>query len=412
VKLRDYQDADVNRIRDAFARGRRRVVYQAPTGCGKTVLFVYVAGQSVALGRPVAIVVHRIELVDQTCEALAEAGIEYGVVANGFRENPAALVQVCMVRTLANRSERLKDVGLLVLDEAHHVVASTWAALLAAAPNARVLGTTATPMRLDGKGLGAAFDELIVGPSVRELIDGGWLSRFAIFAPAPERAVDLKGLRTVAGDYALGPLADRMSSDVIFEDVIKEFDKHLRNRSALAFCPTLDHSCATARMFRANGVNAVHLDGDTPAGERRETIARLGREPLVITNCGLISEGLNVPVVGGIIMLRPTKSLGLYLQQIGRALRPAPGKDRAIVLDHASNVFRHGFPDTPREWSLADRPKQRGEAPVKRCASCGALIPASARECPECGAAQPPQKEKPRRPGPATVGRARRHDRA
>jgi DNA repair protein RadD len=137
-------------------------------------------------------------------------------------------------------------------------------------------------------------------------------------------------------------------------------------------------------------------------GERRDIIGRLGgAEPLVVCNCGIIAEGLNVPVVGGVILLRPTKSLALYLQQIGRALRPAPGKRRAVILDHAGNVYRHGFPDLEHAWSLAGRPKKRGQAPVKRCSSCGALIPAAARECPECGAIQP----RPAAPPGRTVSR-------
>jgi DNA repair protein RadD len=395
--LRDYQQRDIARLRQEFARGRLRVCYCAPTGSGKTVLFVHAVRKAVAQGQKVGILVHRVELVDQTAEALEAEGIAYGIIAAGYPENPDALVQVAMVQTLARRPERLDGVRFLIIDECHHILAGTWAALAAAAPNARLLGVTATPERLDGKGLSAAFDALVIGPKVKGLITAGYLAPFAIFAP--EKQVDLKRLRTVGGDYALGQLAERMSTDAVLADAIEEYRKHIAGQSALAFCATIKHSQATARAFRAAGINAVHLDGDTPTAERRDIIARLGTEPLVVTNCGIIAEGLNVPVVGGVIMLRPTKSLGLYLQQIGRALRPAPGKERAVILDHAGNVFRHGFPDMDHPWSLEGRPKKKGKALVKRCAGCGALIPAAARECPQCGAQQPRPAAPPAKPG-------------
>ena len=395
--LRDYQQRDIAAIRTLFTQGKRRICYAAPTGSGKTVLFVHAARKAVQQGLSVAILVHRQELVDQTCEALAAEGIAYGIVAAGYPENADALVQVCMVQTLVRRSERLQDVKFLIVDEAHHILAATWSALAAAVPKARLLGVTATPERLDGKGLSTAFDTLVVGPTVKELIAVGWLSPFVVFAP--EHQVDLKRLRTVAGDYALGELANRMNTDIVLADAIAEYRKHLDGQSALAFCVTIEHSRATARAFRAAGINAVHLDGDTPTGERRDIIAHLGgAEPLVVCNCGIIAEGLNVPVVAGVILLRPTRSLALYLQQIGRALRPAPGKQRAVILDHAGNVYRHGFPDLEHTWSLAGRPKKRGKALVKRCSSCSALIPAAARECPECAAAQPLPAAPPGRP--------------
>jgi DNA repair protein RadD len=254
--------------------------------------------------------------------------------------------------------------------------------------NALIIGTTATPERLDGKGLGEVFTALIIGPSVKTLIAEKWLSAFVVYAP--EHTVDLKRLRTVAGDYSLADLALRMNTDVVLDDVVTELRKHLLGHTALCFCVTIAHSRAVARFLRAHGIRAEHLDGDTPSAERRTVIARLATGEIdVLCNCGLISEGLDVPTVGGVILLRPTKSLGLYLQMIGRALRPSDGKDRAIVLDHSGNVYRHGFPDFEHAWSLNGRPKQKRAAPVKRCFHCGALIPASARTCPECGFALP-----------------------
>jgi DNA repair protein RadD len=386
--LRDYQEKDFAEIRALFIQGKRRICYAAPTGSGKGVVLAHAARKAMEKNQRVIVVVHRQELIDQVCVALADEGVNYGIIAAGCEERPNAPVQIAMAQTLVRRLDRLIGTSLLIIDECHHVLAQTWIEIINVVPNSPLLGLSATPERLDGRGLGKIFDSLVIGPSVKELITNGWLASFAIFAP--EHQVDLKRVRTVAGDYALGALADRMNNDVVLADAIAEYRKHLEGQSALAFCVTVKHSQATARAFRAAGINAVHLDGDTPRGERRDIIARLGgAEPLVVCNCGIIAEGLSVPVVGGVILLRPTKSLALYLQQIGRALRPAPGKERAIILDHAGNVFHHGFPNLQHAWSLEGRPKKPGKALVKRCKECGVLIPAAARECPECGAVQP-----------------------
>jgi DNA repair protein RadD len=338
--------------------------------------------------------VHRQELIDQTCAALTAEGIKYGVIAAGCPENPTASVQVGMAQTLVNRLNQLTGVRFLIIDEAHHVMAATWLAILNAEAGARVLGVTATPERLDGEGLGETFDALVIGPTVQELIKEKWLSPFIVYAP--ERLVDLKGARTVAGDYALGDLARRMNADAVLDDALIEYCKHLTGRSAIASCVTIEHSRAVARYFRAAGVRAQHLDGDTPTAERRRLIAALASgEVQILTNCGLISEGLDIPSVGGVILLRPTKSLALHLQQIGRALRPAPGKARAVVLDHAGNCLRHGLPDLEHAWSLQGRPKKKSKALVRRCPECSALIAISAHECPECGADLRPDPIKP-----------------
>jgi superfamily II DNA or RNA helicase len=383
--LRPYQQRDLATLRSAYMRGARTVCYAAPTGSGKTVLLAHLAGRIVASGQRVAIIVHRQELVDQTCAALTAEDLDHGVVVAEYPENPAAPVQVCMVWTLVNGLDRLDGIQFLIVDECHHTPAETWLAILRAASSARVLGVTATPERLDGKGLAEVFEVLVIGPTVAELIAAGWLSPFTVYAP--ERLLDLKDAGMVAGDYAVGDLARRMSATFVLEDAVTEYRKHLAGQSAIAFCPTIAHSWMVAQTFRNHGIDAQHLDGDTPAAERRRLIARFGSGKVdVLTNCALLGEGLDVPSVAGVILLRPTKSLALHLQQIGRALRPAPGKARAIILDHAGNALRHGLPDLEHAWSLEGRPKKPGKALVRRCPDCGAVIPISARECPECGA--------------------------
>jgi DNA repair protein RadD len=392
--LRPYQEKGIADIRALFMQGKRRICYAAPTASGKTELFCHAAKKAIEHGQRAVVHVHRQELIEQTCKALAAEGIPCGIIAAGYPENTGAPMQVAMVQTLVRRLDQLRDISLSIIDECHHVLAATWLQIANATPRARVLGTTATPERLDGKGLSAVFDALVVGPTVQELIAGGWLAPFVVYAP--ERMVNLKGARTVAGDYALGDLARRMNTEVALTDALAEYRKHLQGRTAIAFCVNIEHSRATARFFRAAGIRAEHLDGDTPSGERHDIIARLGTgETEIVCNCGIISEGLDVPSVGGVILLRPTKSLALYLQQIGRALRPAPGKARAVVLDHSGNVFKHGLPDLAHAWSLDGRPKKKGKALVRRCPECGALIAISVHECPECGADLRPEKVAP-----------------
>ena len=384
--LRPYQQDDIERIRAAYASGAKRVLYQGPTGSGKTVLFAIIVAGAAARGNRVTILGHRDEIVRQITDALTELGVPHGIVAAGYPETPLLPVQVASVATLVRRLHHLDPPpDLLVPDEAHHCAANTWRKIIAAVPQAKILGVTATPQRLDGKGLDDIYDELIIGPSVESLIQQGYLSPFTTYAP--ERRLDLSHVHTRAGDYALDELAETMSAGVIIEGAVDEYVRLCAGVPAIAFCVDIAHSELVTAAFAARGFRAAHVDGKTPAFERRALIAALGTGALqVLTNCGLISEGLDVPVVTAAILLRPTKSLALHLQQVGRCLRPAPGKAKALILDHAGNTWGFGPADLERAWSLEGK-AGKGETPppLQRCSGCGALIPAAAMSCPECG---------------------------
>jgi superfamily II DNA or RNA helicase len=384
--LRAYQRADIIKLSNLYATGARSIVYQSPTGSGKTVLFTQIVSDIAACGFRVVILGHRQEIVDQINEALNALGVPHGIIAAGHSETPQLPVQIASVATLVNRLDRFNNFNFIIVDEAHHAAAGMWRRILAALPNACILGVTATPLRLDGQGLIDIFELLVIGPSVADLIEGGFLSRFVTFAPP--HPPDLSSVHTSMGDYVLGELAAAMGRSVIITDAVNEYERRCPGAPAIAFAVNIEHSQLVARAFAARGWRAAHVDGETPRDERRALIAALGTgEVQVLSNCGLISEGLDVPAVIAAILLRPTKSLALYLQQVGRAMRPAPGKDRAIILDHAGNAVRHGLADTPHEWSLDGRPKgESGEAPVRRCRGCGAVVPAACFTCPECGA--------------------------
>lgn len=384
MRLRPYQERDVAGIRACYAQGARSVLYQSPTGSGKTVLFSFVVAGAAARGNDVCILGHRQEIVEQISSALDALAIPHGVIAAGMPMADAS-VQVASVATLVRRLSKLRPPDLLVIDEAHHAVAGTWRKIIEAFPEAHILGVTATPERLDGKGLGDVFEELIIGPAVTELIEAEYLSRFTVFAP--DRVPDLSGVHTRMGDYAVGELATAMSTGVVINTAVDEYKRRCDGAPAIVFCVDIKHSELVAARFIARGYRAAHLDGDTPKDERRRLIAALATtEVQVLCNCGLISEGLDVPTVAAAILLRPTQSLALYLQQVGRALRPASGKARALILDHAGNVYSHGLPDAPRSWSLDGRAREaRGTAPVRRCPGCGAINALTAESCSECG---------------------------
>ena len=313
---------------------------------------------------------------------MTREGVPFGIVAAGYPQSPLMPVQVAMIQSLVRRLGSVPAPDLLVTDEGHHGAANTWRTIYAAYPEAHVLGVTATPLRLDGKGLDDVFDEMVIGPTVAELIAHGWLSKFAMFAPV--KSPDLGGVHTRAGDYAADELAKVMSTGVIITDAVDEYLRRCPGAPAIAFCVDIAHSELVAAAFAARGVRAAHLDGDTPRDRRRALIAALGTgEIQVLTNCGLVSEGLDVPAVTAVLLLRPTKSLALHLQQVGRSLRPMPDKARALILDHAGNSFRFGPPDLAREWSLAGQVEAEA-SPLRRC-ECGALVPVSTAICPECG---------------------------
>jgi superfamily II DNA or RNA helicase len=347
----------------------RRLLAVLPTGGGKTVIFTIIADRAAAKGKRVYIVAHRQEIVDQISRALDFLGVRHGRIQPGHTMT-TDLCQVAMVQTLARRIEKVPACDLLILDEAHHGVAGTWRTVTQAWPSARILGVTATPQRMDGRGLSDAFDQMIVGPSMRDLIDAGFLANYTYLAP-PERA-DISKVPDRAGDFAINELASVMDKSVITGDAVSHYRTHLDGRPAIVFCVTVEHAQHVAAQFCDAGFRAASVDGKMEMAERRDVIASIGDGRLqVLTSCDLISEGVDVPTVAGAILLRPTKSLGMFLQQIGRALRPKPDGLRAIVLDHVGNVARHGLPDAPRAWSLTvAKKKQPGAPPIMQCKVC------------------------------------------
>jgi superfamily II DNA or RNA helicase len=389
IRLRDYQDNLVSEVRNAYRAGKKSPLVVSPTGSGKTVLFAYIADGTSKKGNQVLILVHRQELVDQTCKTLNAFGVGHGVIAAGRTPDKTYPVQVASVQTLARRLDVFKPT-LIIIDEAHHGTAGQWRNVLRANPQARILGVTATPERLDGRGLGEVFDDLIRGPEVADLIREGHLAKPLYFAPP--QVANMGAVKKTAGDYNKGELAAAMDKATITGDAVEHYARICNGAPSVAFCASVAHAQHVAEQFNSAGYKAATIDGTLDREARRDVVRALGDGRLnVLTSCEIINEGFDLPLVTGAILLRPTLSLGLHLQQIGRVLRPAPGKANAIILDHVGNLGRHGFAEDVRDWTLAGRAKGKGKKKpeedtldVSQCPQCFCCH-APAPECPSCG---------------------------
>lgn len=407
IKLRSYQTDLVSKIRTAYQQGRKAVLAVAPTGAGKTVIFSHIAASVAARGKRVVVLVHRVELLRQTSSALSKSGVDHSLINPKFTPDYRKAVQVASVQTLVKRLHMMPAPDLIVVDECHHANAGSWRKIISAFPNAHVLGVTATPVRGDGTGLGVdaggVFDDLVEGPQVPWLIDNGFLVKPVVYAPM-ER-LDLKGIKVVRGDYDQAELAKAVDKPKITGDAVQHYKKLCPGAPAVVFCVSIAHAQHVADEFRSAGFRAYPVDGSMEDDIRKRILGGLGNGSVdVVCSCDLISEGTDIPAIGCAILLRPTQSMGLYIQQVGRALRPCAGKDRAIILDHVGNVLVHGMPEEHREWSLEgeDRKKKKKgdkkevKVQVRQCPSCYAMH-APAPSCPACNhvyeVKQPEQEE-------------------
>jgi superfamily II DNA or RNA helicase len=352
----------------------------APTGSGKTVIFSYVTANAAAKGNRTLVLVHRAELLNQTHAALSQLEVPHGLIAAGKTPDSTHLTQVASVQTLVRRLEHVREPDLIVIDEAHHATAGAWASVLNRWPQARVLGVTATPARLDGKGLGSVFDDLIRGPEVTNLIEDGYLCKPMYYAP---KTVSMEGVHKVAGDFNRAEMSERMDKPTITGDAVTHYRKYADGLPCVVFCTGVKHAEHVAQAFNASGYRFAILDGTLSPEERAKRVLGLSSGTLQgLVTVEIVSEGFDLPVVACAILLRPTASLSLHLQQVGRVLRIAPGKPRAIILDHVGNCRRHGLAEEVRDWSL-DGIRRRGRKGPQDDVQ-------STRQCPQCFAVHTP----------------------
>ena len=386
---RDYQLRAVDELRDAVKR-HKSAVYVLPTGAGKTVVAGLIAQRVTERGGQVMLVVHRRELVKQAADTLTEfvPGLALGVEAPGWPSMPWAPLQICMVQSMVRRDHvaRMRP-SIVIWDEAHHVRAATWGKAMSWWPGVPSLGLTATPERLDGKGLGAHFGAMVEGPSVKRLVADGWLAPCRTLTVPT--SLDLAGLsRNRSGEYGAA-IGQRVTAGVI-ADAADAYTRYAAGQQAIFFGVNRDHSRRVVERLQEMGVRAAHVDGEDHAARRDRIMAEFRDGAIqVVGNCDLISEGFDAPGCSVIMMGSPTQSITRYLQQAGRAMRPGPGK-RALILDLAGISHELGLPDEPREWELGDGEvwERRKKKPKPReCPQCHTMF--YGRKCPECAYQSP-----------------------
>jgi superfamily II DNA or RNA helicase len=353
--LRDYQVKVIQDIYREWRSGNRSVLLAMPTGSGKTRTFSQIACDFVDREERVLLLVHREELLLQAQKTLEQVTRStVGTIKAGQSLNLNRLIQCASVQTLVKRIEQqqieLPDISLVIVDEAHLSLAPSYLKILASLPHNYVLGATATPSRLDGRGFDRLYDALVLGPSVPELIWHGHLADYDVLAP--DSFLPQEGVRITGGDFNAGDLATQIDRRYVAGCAIDAYLKHARGKRCVVFAINIDHAKAIAASYQQAGIAAEHIDSETPVRQRREILDRFRRgSTQVLTNVNLFTEGFDLPEIEVVQLCRPTQSVALHLQMVGRGLRPKP-TGKALILDHAGNCLRLGGPKANRHWTL------------------------------------------------------------
>ena len=364
MQLRPYQQELFNKVSSSFNSGNRRVLMVAPCGAGKTIIMAYMAMMAAKAGRYVWVILPRVEIKEQTIETFKRCEI------------PLDNIYIGLTITTANKIEKLHKPDLILYDECHISVASTYWKISNAFPEAWIVGATASPIRTDDKPLGDLYQDIVEGVTVRWLIDNHFL------APYEYYSVTVADVLSEDGSELMKP--------TVYGNVIENWRKLADDKQTVIYCASVKHSMITAERFREAGIKAEHFDGSTPAAERKRLVDKFkAGEIKVLCNCDLISMGFDMPDIGCVVLLRPTESTALYIQQSGRALRYKPGKV-AVIIDMVGNYQKFQLPDEPYEWSLEQSPRKRklidseGNFTVRTCGNCF-MVFKTAPVCPYCG---------------------------
>ena len=372
---RPYQNNIIDDCRKALENGFLSPLVQSPTGSGKTIMFAWIVNQISSRGKRALILTHRREILEQTISKLYGFGLTCGQIAS---RSPMTrdLIQIAMVGTLINRLQQVEKPDLIIVDECHHSVSPTWSTVLNYFYDVPRIGFSATPERLDGQGLGDLYDIMIHGPSVQYLVDQGFLSEPHIFSSELALGLDYHVTR---GDFDANEQTEMMSKKIIVGDAIEHKRQYLKHLPTITFCPSIKHCRTMEDSFNDAGIKTKTIHGKLKDTDRENMIKGLGDGSIEnICSCEVISEGVDIPIVAGAIMMRKTMSLSLYLQQAGRALRVYPGKKSAIILDQCGNVYRHGHVLDNRKWTLSQtkrKAKQEKEPEITRCPRCMLVLP-------------------------------------
>lgn len=415
--LRDYQNKDKQAIYDAWDAGHDNVLYRLPTGGGKTITFCSIAVEMAVTPKnktPTAITVHRKELLQQISCTLAEQKVMHNIIAprpvilgivashrklfgKQFYDYmaPISVVSVDTLNARIMKHEKwAKSIRLWIVDEAAHLLKNNkWGRAMSYFPNAKGLGVTATPQRLDKRGLGrhadGLFDVMIEGPDTRWLIQNGYLCKYKIAVPASDYQEYLKKAGSNS-DYSKGAMTKASRESQITGDVVENYLKFAYEKQAILFASDINSAKIMEQKFRDRKISAKLLTSLTNDKDRLDSMIDFReKKTKILLNVDLFDEGLDVPGIECVIMARPTMSLSKFLQMGGRGLRIAKGKDFLMIIDHVGNVARHGLLDSPRQWTLDRIVKRRDTINLIRICSnveCNTPYDRLLTECPWCGA--------------------------
>lgn len=384
IPLRDYQEELLNGVYNSMSKGNKNIMVQSPAGSGKSVTMSEVARRATEKGNRVLFIVHRRELVSQ---------IKGTFIANDVNME---LCHVGMVQTVANRIKNGKEPtpAIILVDEAHHSLAKTYTNIFESFPNAYVYGFTATPYRLSNKGFTDVFEELILGKSVQWLIDNERLAPFKYYSKNLMNDNKLKHQST--GDFSNDSITLALEPR-IYGDVIENYRKFANNKKTIIYTHNVESSKTVAEKFNEQGYKALQVDGKTHK-QQRELAMEMFREGKVniLVNAELYGEGVDIPDCECVILLRPTESLTLFIQQTMRAMRYQPNK-QAIIIDHVGNYARHGLPNTEHDWyehfeGSDKKSKSDNSIPIKECPECFGVVESAYTICPYCGCEFPKEE--------------------
>ncbi len=374
--LRDYQKKLIGDLKQSLISGNKNVVVQSPAGSGKTVTMAAIAKGATDKHNNVLFIVHRREIVEQVKQTFKAYGVDM------------ALCYVGMVQTVTRRLEKLDKPQLILVDECHHALAKSYTRIFDYFEQANVVGFTATPIRLSGEGLSKVFNDLIIGPSIEWLIDNNFLAPYKYYSVT---LIDDKKLKhNSTGDFSSSSMNDA-SKNIIYGDVIKEYKRIANNTKTIVYTYNVESSKKVSDEFNKAGYSSLQVDGKTPKNLREQAMSNFKTGKVkILVNAELYGEGVDVPDCQTVIMLRPTESLSLFIQQSMRCMRYKLDKE-AIIIDHVANYKRFGLPDSEHKWQLQGIRKSKKKTntdsiSIHQCTKCFGVFKAGLKACPYCGA--------------------------
>lgn len=370
MKLRPYQADLIGKIRLTALHGSRSIVSVLGCGGGKSVIQAEISHSATDKGNNVLFLVHRKELCEQITNTFTAQGVNMD------------LCSVSMVQTVSRHIDKIPEPKIIITDEAHHSTANSYKKIYNAFPNALRLGFTATPCRLNAGGLGEVYDKLITSVSTKWLIDNHYLSPYKYYSIP---LADTEKLHIRAGEFKVEEVSALIENEAVYSGAVEQYLKLASGKKAIVYCPSVKASKETAEEFNRNGIRAAHLDGTSSKEEREKVIEsfRAGKY-YILSNADLFSEGFDDKDIECTILLRPTMSLTVFIQQSMRCMRYKEGKT-ALIIDCVGNVFRHGLPDDDREWSLLPKAKQETTVKIRECPQCYGVYSPTMEKCPYCG---------------------------